>query len=276
VFKGVKKVLSDFIDAFRREIGDIKVFDETENVEVKILGGELGNVNIKESNFSFEIQIEEESAKTDSVSFYVNDIELKECPCSISDLSEGTEVEIRDFFSEEFGESPNVSDFEFEKLSCNTRELYSFEEFMKTIKFVDMFEEFNWNLKSNEIEAGNIHCRIFERSIFPVAIIKSSDSVWANIPIVRRKAFKSDYSRESIKSALEFILERIEGHPKLKFVGIYRDIPLDKVKRMNFERDKMEFTLRKATNMKGVILDVLVVMEEKAGKYHVGPIIRKN
>ncbi len=275
MFEGIKKVFGDFIEAFRREIGDVKIFDDKSDFQITVKDGEIENVRISECEFKVEVEIREETAKSESVSFFVVDMKPEDMPVKINSLERNDDIMISDFMGDKVFSDIDVKSFEFEKIECFTKEVFIGELFKNNLRLTDLFDEFSWNANIFESNEKSINTLILDHELFPVSIIKSCDSVWGRIPVRRKMASWSEYTRENVREALEFIAERTLEKPRFKFVGIYRDIPLDRVKKMVFEKGVMEFTLKENGRRRGIVLDVLVVIDEKAGKYHVGPIVRK-
>ncbi len=112
----------------------------------------------------------------------------------------------------------------------------------------------------------------------PVEFNTSIDQSYAaavKFPVRRNRVARKHYNMEDIKRALSFIMKRHRERGKLKFIGIYRNVPIDSAERLAFSRDKkLYFYYAGRTNEKPIILDVLV-LRSREGKYHVGPIIRK-
>jgi len=109
-------------------------------------------------------------------------------------------------------------------------------------------------------------------------------SVFSIISVRRKPAPRKDYTDEEIKKALKFIIERIPEGTKLKFSGVFRDVPINRIKQISFDFGDMLFTVNSANmnedpgiahSNRMIILDVLIMKDEKAGKYYVGPVVRK-
>lgn len=69
-------------------------------------------------------------------------------------------------------------------------------------------------------------------------------------------------------------MKRMEGRTKFKVLGVYRDIPIDRIDRIQFRGKDLQFTL-KEPGPRDAILDVIIVRDEEEKRYHVGPIVRK-
>ena len=114
-----------------------------------------------------------------------------------------------------------------------------------------------------------------EGSLFFRIPIKESSALIYRFPIRRTPSPKSLYSAEDIRNAVSYILERLQTVPHLELVGIYRDVPINRIRQLSFEKGKLLFTLLPPKRGRDVILDVLIVREPAEGKYHIGPIVRK-
>jgi hypothetical protein len=95
-----------------------------------------------------------------------------------------------------------------------------------------------------------------------------------SIMVTRHPASRSEYPDYEIQKGLRFIMKRLDPKSKFRVLGVYRDVPIDRIDRIQFLGKEMQFSLKEPTG-RDVILDVIIVRDEEEKRYHVGPIVRK-
>ena len=110
--------------------------------------------------------------------------------------------------------------------------------------------------------------------LFATIKINASDRVIAQFPMSRLSVSRESYSTGNIKNALTFILDRMNHKPRLRWIGIFRDVPINRIKQLTFSESTLSFTLNSLDRRSIYVLDVLAVFDEVMEKYHIAPIIR--
>ncbi len=134
-------------------------------------------------------------------------------------------------------------------------------------------------LPKAQVERKSASMTIHQQPICPIPLemipkaIRNPKWFWT-IMITRKPASRSEYTDYEIQKGLRFIMKRLDPKSKFRVLGVYRDIPIDRIDRIQFSGNEMQFSLKEPTG-RDVILDVIIVRDEEEKRYHVGPIVRK-
>jgi len=110
--------------------------------------------------------------------------------------------------------------------------------------------------------------------LFASIKVNASDRMIAQFAMRRQSVSRESYSTGNIKNALAFILDRVNHKPRLRWIGIFRDVPINRIKQLTFSESTLSFTLNSLDRRSIYVLDVLVVYDEVMEKYHIAPIVR--
>jgi len=171
----------------------------------------------------------------------------------------GKEVALRDFTPA--GTDTRVYDESPEDTSLSMEQILSFPLYV--VRGISVYSE-------EPLEAPGLR----SEGLFASIKTNASDRIIARFPMKRSSVSRENYSTSNIKNALSFILDRIDHKPRSKWVGIFRDVPINRIKQLTFHESTLSFTLYSFDRRSIYILDVLAVFDEVTEKYHIAPIVR--
>lgn len=260
MLEGVKRVFKDIFDTLKKEAGELKISQESFDFNTQIFSENFVDLKIIE----FDADKLQKEMEIKSVSEIGEEVEILEVEGPNRIVSILEEEITNDLSVEQLPillNNPKINDFLLPEYG--------------QIKIFLPEEAFDINELILYSEFEDISSRILTQEVAFNPGIMSFFSIFSTIPVRRKPAPRKDYTDEEIKKALKFVLDRIPENTKLKFSGVFRDVPINKIKQISFNYGDMLFTINSQNMKEMIILDVLIMKDEKAGKYYVGPVVRK-
>jgi hypothetical protein len=277
LFGKIKSFLKDISESFKKEAGSTIVYDRSVEIDAIVSDVVLPRINEivyrNPDDLSILVTLCDLSERSEA-QISIDGFDDTSCTVNIAN-SENSEIETRSniFGLALLGSEANIFSFQLESVPISILE-ESIRAFESRKAAVTDFELFGIPfLKVTDIFLIDSP-ELYTETFYTKLKIDTSDSIIARFPIRRKAIGGSLYSSESIKNALLFVLERIEHKPILRSIGIFKDVPINRIKQLTFEKNELSFTLNSLNRRNLHVLDVLVVFDETKEKYHIAPIIR--